>query len=434
MRNAIVLMSLVGLAATPPLVAQQKSNTNIVIVTGDTTIHINRGEKNSCEVKVDGRALAKAAADRVCERQLASVSFNSRGGELMAVQLERLRNTLRDSELISRESLQKLSDRERELVADLKLRSLALADRGRGLALLSPDAANDAVLREYKGLLSSAFVGRPIIGVTVDAQPRETDRYGAYVVAVTPNGPADKAGVRATDIITKVDGKSITGRTERAVDGGASQVWIRLTEVVGKLKPGTEVALEYRRDGRNHTTRVTPKSDSRFVVRAPGDDGADGFTFSFGTGEDAPFFAVRPPSAPNAPEAPKSRLWVGEPSAVATPDGLAFGEFRVEGVPLAQSGVFSSFGRSFGNIQLAPINPKLGSYFGTSTGVLVVDVPEKGNAMGLEAGDVITAIDGRSVESPTDLARILRSYRKDEAFTIKVMRNKQSRSITSTLP
>lgn len=426
MRNALVAISLLGLTAAPPLVAQ--ANTNIVVVSGDTTINISRGEQNSCTVTVDGKALSKDAAATLCDRKLSTISFTSRNGELMAVQLERLRNTMKNRELFSKESLQNLYEHEKELAEALKLRSLALTDRKGDLTmtLRSRDADLSEAMKRYQGVLSSAFVGRPIIGVTVDAQPRDTDRHGAFVVSVTPNGPADEAGVRATDIITKVDGKSIVGRTERAADKGESPVWIRLTEVVGSLKPGKEVGLEYRRGGQTITTKVTPKTDSRFMVMSPD---SNQFSFRFGTGEDAPFFSVRPPE-PGAPDAPESMVWLREMAPMATPEGMAFGEFTVE----PKWTVSSAFGRSFANIELAPVNPKLGEYFGTSTGVLVVDVPAKGNTMGLVAGDVITAVDGREVTSPSGLARILRSYDKDESFTLKVIRNKQSRSVVSTLP
>jgi C-terminal processing protease CtpA/Prc len=422
MRNALVAISLLGTTAVPPLVAQ--ANTNIVVVSGDTTINISRGEQNSCTVTVDGKALSKDTAAKLCDQKLSTISFTSRNGELMAVQLERLRNTMKDRELISKESLQNLHENEKVLAEALKLRSLALTDRSGNLTLRSRDMSE--AMKQYQGVLSSAIAGRPIIGVTVDAQPRDTDRHGAYVVSVTPNGPADKAGVRATDIITKVDGKTIVGRTERAVDKGESPVWIRLTEVVGSLKPGKEVGLEYRRGGQAVTTKVTPRTDSRFMVLSPD---SNQFSFRFGTGDDAPFFSVRPPE-PGAPEAPESMVWLREMAPMATPEGMAFGEFTVE----PKWTVSSAFGRSFANIELAPVNPKLGEYFGTSTGVLVVDVPAKGNTMGLVAGDVITAVDGREVTSPSGLARILRSYDKAESFTLKVIRNKQSRSIVSTLP
>ena len=46
------------------------------------------------------------------------------------------------------------------------------------------------------------------IGVTVDAQQREE---GLLVVSITPNGPAQQAGVVVGDVITAVDGESIAG-------------------------------------------------------------------------------------------------------------------------------------------------------------------------------------------------------------------------------
>ena len=40
------------------------------------------------------------------------------------------------------------------------------------------------------------------------------------------------------------------------------------------------------------------------------------------------------------------------------------------------------------NLELAPMNEKLGSYFGTSRGVLVISAPEEQN-LGLIPGDVM---------------------------------------------
>ncbi|MEU5210452.1 trypsin-like peptidase domain-containing protein [Streptomyces sp. NPDC020742] len=62
--------------------------------------------------------------------------------------------------------------------------------------------------------------------------------------AVTPNGPADKAGLRPGDTITKLD--------DTVVDSGPtliSEIW--------QHKPGDQVTLTYKRGGKEHTVKVT---------------------------------------------------------------------------------------------------------------------------------------------------------------------------------
>jgi S1-C subfamily serine protease len=82
---------------------------------------------------------------------------------------------------------------------------------------------------------------------------------------------------------------------------------------------------------------------------------------------------------------------------------------------------------------LAPLNEKLGSYFGTSRGVLVISAPEEKN-LGLEPGDVVTTVDGRAVATPGELIRVLRTYDRNRQFTMQVMRQKRQQSITTSLP
>ncbi|MFE1762881.1 S1C family serine protease [Streptomyces angustmyceticus] len=62
--------------------------------------------------------------------------------------------------------------------------------------------------------------------------------------AVTPNGPADKAGLKPGDTITKLD--------DTVVDSGPtliSEIW--------QHKPGDQVTLTYKRGGKEHTAHVT---------------------------------------------------------------------------------------------------------------------------------------------------------------------------------
>ncbi len=80
---------------------------------------------------------------------------------------------------------------------------------------------------------------------TPSAPPRvEIPTFGALLTQVTPNTPADKAGLRAGDIIVAVDDERVTLARD-------------LAEIIRKYKPGDEIRITYRRDGQEKTVRVT---------------------------------------------------------------------------------------------------------------------------------------------------------------------------------
>ena len=85
--------------------------------------------------------------------------------------------------------------------------------------------------------------GRLGVLVNTQADP-ETDSIGAHIEAVTPGSPAAKAGLKAGDVVTKIDG----------VDVAAS---IDLSSRIAALKPGAKAKLEVWRDGRAHELVAT---------------------------------------------------------------------------------------------------------------------------------------------------------------------------------
>jgi S1-C subfamily serine protease len=88
------------------------------------------------------------------------------------------------------------------------------------------------------------------------------------------------------------------------------------------------------------------------------------------------------------------------------------------------------YGGELSELELAPLNPDLGQYFGATEGILVVSAP-RGSSLGLKGGDVVLAVDQRKPASPSHLLRILRSYDRDESFKIDIVRNRKRETLTA---
>ena len=109
----------------------------------------------------------------------------------------------------------------------------------------------DEASRVADSLRVNGRVVRGRIGVTIDQVTKEVAEsiglgkpMGAMVRSVESGGPAEKAGVEAGDIITKVEGRAV----EKSAD---------LPRIVGGVKPGTKVALQVFRRGGYRELAVT---------------------------------------------------------------------------------------------------------------------------------------------------------------------------------
>ena len=101
----------------------------------------------------------------------------------------------------------------------------------------------DEAARVSEQLRASGRVSRGRIGVTIDQVTKEVAESiglgkpsGALVRSVEAGGPAEKAGVEAGDIITKVDGRAV----EKSAD---------LPRIVSSVKPGSKATLQVFRRG-----------------------------------------------------------------------------------------------------------------------------------------------------------------------------------------
>jgi S1-C subfamily serine protease len=81
------------------------------------------------------------------------------------------------------------------------------------------------------------------------------------------------------------------------------------------------------------------------------------------------------------------------------------------------------------------LSGQLAEYFGTKEGVLVTTVREGSPAetAGLKAGDVITAVDGKTVSSAAQLADVVRDL-KTETIKISYVRNRKTADVQVKVP
>lgn len=201
-----------------------------------------------------------------------------------------------------------------------------------------------------------------MLGVNIGtSQPREE---GVEIMGVSPGGPAENAGLRTGDVIVSVNGRSLKKSADKSPG-------TQLVEFMRSVEPGQVVKLEYQRAGKRQTAEVITK-------RA-----------------EPPFARVL-----------RERMLLPLPEGIELPD---FEELL-------------SPNRSFRSLELVPITPKLGQYFGTDKGLLVVRAPAEPGFQ-LQEGDVLMSIDGRTPDNPGHAFRILRSYQPGEKVKLGVLRN-----------
>lgn len=260
---------------------------------------------------------------------------------------------------------------EAELEAQLEAAREKLEDAAREVAELSSQLTGP-VMEDF--LIARPDISRrAMLGIAMDNS--DDPKGGVHVGRVTPGGPASEAGLKGGDLIVSIDGKNL-----RNTDKPSGAVLVGHLKTV---KPGDKVKVEYLREGKTRTAEITTKA------------------------MDHAHFMALPPLAHVGP----------------LPD--------VPGVPFTMA--FRGPGAQFLGMELVTLTPKLGRYFGTDKGVLVVRAPRSAEFK-LEEGDVIVDIDGRAPQNGAHAMRILRSYQPGEKVTLNVLRDRKAMKLAATMP
>jgi len=217
---------------------------------------------------------------------------------------------------------------------------------------------------------------RAQLGVTT-----EKTEAGTTITDVTPGSAADKAGLKAGDVLTSVAGKPIESPTD-------------LSTTIRGQKPSQSVAVEYQRNGKKATTNATLGETSDSMI----------FDWDYDF-DDYDVARTLPRSLPKLPNLPPMPEWNAD--------------------------VFS--------MRSSNLRPKYGFSLQDNAdgdGVKVTDVEPGSNAekAGLKTGDVVTEVDGKAVKTLDELRSALNADKTVSTHTVKVLRNGNAELLTLRVP
>jgi len=208
----------------------------------------------------------------------------------------------------------------------------------------------------YLGLVPCASIPGPVgQRLTIHAEGS-----GATIINVSPDSPADQAGLQEGDVIVAVDGQDLTGENN-------------LADVIAAYEPGDTVTLQ---------------------VEQPGEEACD-VTVELGEHPDKEGVAYL--GVKYRPARP-IRVLQGERMPFVWPHGgsLPHEEFFFQ-MPTPD-----------------------GEFHGQGTLVRHVDEDSPAEAAGLRQGDLITAIDGSPVKGPRDLSDAIAEHAPGDEVTLTV--------------
>lgn len=277
---------------------------------------------------------------------------------------------------------------------------------------------------------------RPVIGVVMG----EEGPKGIELVGVSPDGPAEAAGIQSGDVMVSINGMDLTGADAKP----------RVFAVMEASKAGDSLEIVVERDGKPMSfavvSEVREPASWQSLVRIPEITTVE--RIDGGPGERR--IVIESTVVPELDEdALAERLELLKERLDDREFYLHTGslphelhgeyEFELNGDYSDFAGqAFSSANVWFGmpqaqGLELATINEGLGAYFKTDRGVLVLKAKQD-NAYRLEAGDVILKIGATEVKSPSEMMRALREIEPGEEVDIEIKRERRNKTLKVVMP
>ncbi|MFK8015939.1 MAG: PDZ domain-containing protein [Gammaproteobacteria bacterium] len=253
------------------------------------------------------------------------------------------------------------------------------------LAVLSLKLVDEPLTRVQEALsVAVDRSGRAAIGATITSVGGVE---GAKVLAVTPDGPADDAGLRTGDVILEMGDVRFDGK-----DLAASE---QLARFMRDIEVGDAINVNIDRDGDLMSLSINAEPLS----------GHDVFAFSF----DGDIDIDSLPDEVMSMNLPGVRI-----------DGERHFEFFFMDGPWA-------------DMEVVALTPGLADYFGVSDGLLVVRAPED-DSVDLRDGDVIVRVDGDTLDNRRSLERTLSQRKAEQTVRFDIVRQRASMTVEAVVP
>ncbi len=256
---------------------------------------------------------------------------------------------------------------------------LAIAGAAWAPSAYGQSARSDADQERSAGRRSRELTMLSGRGAEIGVRIVDTNDGGVRVDEVQPDGPAEKAGVKANDVVVEFDGERV--RSSR-----------QFARLVQETPPGRTVNATVVRDGQRRNVQITP-----------------------GEGRMANGFAI---------DGDRLRDRFGDLEALRQ---LPF-DLNLD---LDLPGLLGG-GRL--GIAADDLTQQLAEYFGVKGGVLVAAVTDGSAAAraGIRAGDIITSVNGRDVRSREDLLRAVRDASGGDV-SLGLVRDRKELTVTAKI-
>jgi serine protease Do len=218
--------------------------------------------------------------------------------------------------------------------------------------------------------LFSEDENRAMLGVVTEGNDK-----GAEIQSITKESAAEKAGLKAGDIITKIDDKKIESTDD-------------VTETVQAHKPGDKINVTVLRDGKEQK-----------------------ITAELGKWKGINMNTVTFPKI-NGMQHWNEEMAPGQPPMTFNMNGNSW-----------STGGRQKLGLSIQDTE-------------DGKGVKVLDVDDDSNAekAGIEEGDIITNIDDKEIKSTEDVTRIIRENKDKYTFNFKILRDGKAQTLEVKMP